>query len=452
MCFCFYHSRRYRLLDEYPAEPYTDVYWIKYVDINSARVAKRKVDNRSFFGNNLHVCYAPEYESVQDTRDKLSQRKTTVLRKTRTRNTVDQREACDSKRRHVTSAQGTSTLPQTHELPSVPICDIPGLPLLPALPLPPHSRHVGQPYSSMKPVEATDIGTSSKRVPVSVCEGRGSKPSGLTTGVFEGRGSKPSGLTAGVCEGRGSKPSGLTTGVCEGRGSKPSGLTAGVCEGRGSKPSGLTTGVCEGRGSKPSGLTTGDHISLYMESKGTLGTTMMANPEGQKQLPSSSTTTKESKVRNFPTRIILWPPPTLSHITSTILPILPHITSTILPTLPHITSTILPYPPSHHLHHSTLPHITSTILPYPPSLPHNTPPPFYLHSLTSSPPFYPTLPHITFTILPTLLPHITSTILPYPPSYLRHQIRQPQSLRRKEGVFNKSIEGTAHYNHSFEGL
>ena len=390
MCFCFYHSRRYRLLDEYPAEPYTDVYWIKYVDINSARVAKRKVDNRSFFGNNLHVCYAPEYESVQDTRDKLSQRKTTVLRKTRTRNTVDQREACDSKWRHVTSAQGTSTLPQTHEtstlpqtheLPSVPICDIPGLPLLPALPLPPHSRHVGQPYSSMKPVEATDIGTSSKRVPVSVCEGRGSKPSGLTTGV---------------CEGRGSKPSGLTTGVCEGRGSKPSGLTTGVCEGRGSKPSVLTTGVCEGRGSKPSGLTTGDRISLYMESKGTLGTTMMANSGGQKQLPSLSTTSMESKVRNFPTRITLWPPPTLPHITSTILPYPPSHH------LHHST-----YPPSHHLHHSTLPSLPPSLTThlhhstYTPShhLYHSTlPPSHHLHHSTYPPPSH----HLHHSTLPSL--------------------------------------------------
>ena len=74
---------RYRVLDDYPSERYTDVYWIKYVTINSARVAKRKLDNRSFFGKSLHICYAPEYESVQETREKLQQRRRVIAQKTR---------------------------------------------------------------------------------------------------------------------------------------------------------------------------------------------------------------------------------------------------------------------------------------------------------------------------------------------------------------------------------
>lgn len=78
---------RYRLLDEYPSEPYTDVYWIKFVDIDAARIAKKKLDNRSFFGKNLHVCYAPEYESVQDTREKLQKRREVIARKTRSKGT-----------------------------------------------------------------------------------------------------------------------------------------------------------------------------------------------------------------------------------------------------------------------------------------------------------------------------------------------------------------------------
>ena len=82
--FATLHSpSRYRLLDEYPSEPYTDVYWIKFVSIDSARVAKRKMDNRSFFGKDLHVCYAPEYETVQDTREKLQERRDVIARKTR---------------------------------------------------------------------------------------------------------------------------------------------------------------------------------------------------------------------------------------------------------------------------------------------------------------------------------------------------------------------------------
>lgn len=74
---------RYRLLDEYPSEPYTDVYWIKFVDINSARIAKKKLDNHSFFGKNIHVCYAPEFESVEDTREKLQQRRKIIASKTK---------------------------------------------------------------------------------------------------------------------------------------------------------------------------------------------------------------------------------------------------------------------------------------------------------------------------------------------------------------------------------
>ena len=51
--------------------------------IDSARVAKKKLDNHSFFGKNLHVCYAPEYETVQDTREKLQLRRRVIAMKTK---------------------------------------------------------------------------------------------------------------------------------------------------------------------------------------------------------------------------------------------------------------------------------------------------------------------------------------------------------------------------------
>jgi hypothetical protein len=57
------------------------VYWVKFVDIAAARVAKRKLDNRSFFGKSLHVSYAPEFESVEETREKLKERKDTIAKK-----------------------------------------------------------------------------------------------------------------------------------------------------------------------------------------------------------------------------------------------------------------------------------------------------------------------------------------------------------------------------------
>ncbi|KAK9957545.1 hypothetical protein ABG768_011786 [Culter alburnus] len=70
----------YRALDEYPAEQFTEVYLIKFQKLTSARVAKRHTDEKSFFGGQLHVCYAPEYETVEETRQKLQDRRRYVNR------------------------------------------------------------------------------------------------------------------------------------------------------------------------------------------------------------------------------------------------------------------------------------------------------------------------------------------------------------------------------------
>ncbi|XP_067859357.1 RNA-binding protein 48 [Heptranchias perlo] len=72
----------YSVLDEYPAEEFTEVYLIKYQRLQSARIAKRKQDERSFFGGLLHVCYAPEFETVEDTRAKLKERRRYIMRAT----------------------------------------------------------------------------------------------------------------------------------------------------------------------------------------------------------------------------------------------------------------------------------------------------------------------------------------------------------------------------------
>ena len=47
------------------------------------RYAKKKLDMRSFYGGMLHVCYAPEYETVDDTRQKLIERRKIVAKKCR---------------------------------------------------------------------------------------------------------------------------------------------------------------------------------------------------------------------------------------------------------------------------------------------------------------------------------------------------------------------------------
>ncbi|XP_030056240.1 RNA-binding protein 48 [Microcaecilia unicolor] len=72
----------YHALDEYPAEQFTEVYLIKFQRLQSARVAKRKLDERSFFGGLLHVCYAPEFETVQETREKLQERRKFIAKAT----------------------------------------------------------------------------------------------------------------------------------------------------------------------------------------------------------------------------------------------------------------------------------------------------------------------------------------------------------------------------------
>ncbi|KAH9325679.1 hypothetical protein KI387_005857, partial [Taxus chinensis] len=69
----------YRLLDEEECEPFTDVYWIKFVHISNARFAKRKLDEYQFLGNLLQVTYAPNYETLLDTKDKLEERRHTVF-------------------------------------------------------------------------------------------------------------------------------------------------------------------------------------------------------------------------------------------------------------------------------------------------------------------------------------------------------------------------------------
>ncbi|KAL3698790.1 hypothetical protein R1sor_012866 [Riccia sorocarpa] len=73
----------YRLLDEEDCEPFTDVYWIKYSKLCNATFAKRKLDEYKFLGNLLEVSYAPQYETLSDTKNKLEERRRMVLHRIR---------------------------------------------------------------------------------------------------------------------------------------------------------------------------------------------------------------------------------------------------------------------------------------------------------------------------------------------------------------------------------
>ncbi|CAH2060428.1 unnamed protein product [Thlaspi arvense] len=66
-------------MDAEDCEEFTDVYWIKFRLITNARFAKRKLDESVFLGNRLQISYAPEFESLNDTKEKLETRRKEVL-------------------------------------------------------------------------------------------------------------------------------------------------------------------------------------------------------------------------------------------------------------------------------------------------------------------------------------------------------------------------------------
>ncbi|KAJ6410210.1 hypothetical protein OIU84_009662 [Salix udensis] len=68
-----------KAMDAEDCEQFTDVYWIKFRLVSNARFAKRKLDESIFLGNPLQVSYAPHFETVSDTKDKLEGRKKEVL-------------------------------------------------------------------------------------------------------------------------------------------------------------------------------------------------------------------------------------------------------------------------------------------------------------------------------------------------------------------------------------
>ena len=48
-------------------------------------MAKIKMDDQPFFGSQLHICCAPEFETVEETREKLQERRKVIAKKTRGR-------------------------------------------------------------------------------------------------------------------------------------------------------------------------------------------------------------------------------------------------------------------------------------------------------------------------------------------------------------------------------
>ena len=59
-------------------ECFTRAYLVTLATIGDGRKAKRKLNQYSFYGSHLAVSYAPEEESVSETREKLRQRRAVV--------------------------------------------------------------------------------------------------------------------------------------------------------------------------------------------------------------------------------------------------------------------------------------------------------------------------------------------------------------------------------------
>uniref|UniRef100_A0A034VF61 RNA-binding protein 48 n=1 Tax=Bactrocera dorsalis TaxID=27457 RepID=A0A034VF61_BACDO len=59
-------------------EAFTDVYHVKFTKVQTARFAKRYLDAQEFYGGILHISYAPEYETTNELREKLLQRKAEI--------------------------------------------------------------------------------------------------------------------------------------------------------------------------------------------------------------------------------------------------------------------------------------------------------------------------------------------------------------------------------------
>ena len=70
-----------KLADYAVCEKFTQVYLVKYKHFREARIAKKQLDDYNFVGSILHVCYAPELEDIEETKEKFNERRRFVQSK-----------------------------------------------------------------------------------------------------------------------------------------------------------------------------------------------------------------------------------------------------------------------------------------------------------------------------------------------------------------------------------
>ncbi|XP_077432946.1 RNA-binding protein 48 [Vanacampus margaritifer] len=196
LCALYGVVQEYRPLDEYPAEEFTEVYLVKFQKLTSARAAKRHMDEKSFYGGVLHVCYVPEYETVEDTRKKLQDRRRYVIRMAQNR--AREREQEEAVNEEPTPAEPTPAIIPTHCETSG--CDNEGgswnvdyhhHSSFPPLPLPPQEHHNSTHKIHHQTVPAEDkMGTLHNAIVHSKEEAAASNPSHCQKHSHDSRGAR----------------------------------------------------------------------------------------------------------------------------------------------------------------------------------------------------------------------------------------------------------------------
>ncbi|XP_026325469.1 uncharacterized protein LOC113234374 [Hyposmocoma kahamanoa] len=69
----------FTMTPKHTIESFTETYHAVFDSIQSARLAKKMLDTKNFYGGSLHVCYAPEFESLSQTRQKIWQRQREIM-------------------------------------------------------------------------------------------------------------------------------------------------------------------------------------------------------------------------------------------------------------------------------------------------------------------------------------------------------------------------------------
>ncbi|XP_050678596.1 RNA-binding protein 48 [Leptidea sinapis] len=70
---------QFNISTQHKADIFTETYHAQFERIHTARIAKKMLDTKNFYGGILHVCYAPELESIEETRLKLLTRHNDVV-------------------------------------------------------------------------------------------------------------------------------------------------------------------------------------------------------------------------------------------------------------------------------------------------------------------------------------------------------------------------------------